>query len=490
MLQAKGIDKRFGGMHALKNVDFELREGEVHALLGENGAGKSTLIKILSGVITADCGSIAVGDQPVNIGSVAHAQLLGIRTVHQELELAGPLSVAENLCMGDPPRRWGVIDSRAMHRSAAAGIAEIGAEIDPEARVDSLSVGDRQVVEITRAIMKKARVLILDEPTAALPPREVDRLHEVIRRLKRAGAGIIYVSHRLDEVLSIADRMTVLRDGKVVSRLLRGDVDRADLVRHILGKELSEFRSEPIQVDDEAETLISCFHLSSGPELADISFRLRKGEVLGFFGLLGAGQGVIADALIGLRHAKADACNIDGDSDLPRNPRGARQRGLAYIPSDRKNIGLALGLSVLDNLIMPDLGKVSRYGVLSRSRARARAHESVTDYGIRCASIDEPAGNLSGGNQQKVSVAKWAGSNARIMVFDEPTRGVDVGARVEIYHFIRAFAANGGGVLVASSDPAEIRDVCDRAIVMRGGRISAELAANQLDERALLSSAL
>ncbi len=370
MLRLHNISKSFGGVHAVKAVDFDVREGEIHALLGENGAGKSTLMKISSGIYQPDTGTIEFGGQPVKITSVHDAKKLGIRTVHQELELAGPLSVAENISMDALPLRFGMVDRARMRKIAADGLALLGADVDPNVRVDSLSVGDRQVVEITRAIVKNARVLILDEPTAALQPKEVDRLLEAIGRLKRSGASIIYISHRLNEVLSIADRITVMRDGAVVARLNRGEADRAELVRHIVGRELAEFKADKQEADSDREVLVACSGLSSGTELDGVSFDLRAQEVVGFFGLLGAGQNSIADCLVGLKPATVTGLNICGASGLARTPRVARRRGVAYIPSDRRSAGLALGLSIQENINLPNLEAISRFGFVSRSRAR------------------------------------------------------------------------------------------------------------------------
>jgi ribose transport system ATP-binding protein len=491
MLRLEGIEKHFGGVHALKGVNFDLAAAEVHAIVGENGAGKSTLIKILSGLYRADRGTIELDGKPITIDSAVHAQSLGIQTVHQELELAGPLTVAENVFMGQLPQtRFGLVDFAAMERETRKGLAMLGANIDPEALVAGLTVGDRQIVELTRSILRQARVLIMDEPTAALPPEEVRRLFEVIRRLTAAGTAVIYVSHRLDEVIEIADRITVLRDGRLAVTIQRAEADRKKLVRHILGRELSEFHAERHDVGSDEPALVSCRALSSPLDLSNLDFDLRPGEVLGFFGLLGAGQSTIADALFGLRPAKAERCTIAGIDRLPANPKGALARGVGYVPADRKGVGLALRLSILENLFLTDMRSIARFGFVRQRYAHAKAEALVEEYSIRCHSVDQLVEDLSGGNQQKVSVAKWATRDVQVLFLDEPTRGVDVGARVEIYRFMREFAAKGRGVLIASSDPAEIASVCDRAIVLKEGRVSAALPLAALNENALLAAAL
>jgi ABC-type sugar transport system ATPase subunit len=487
-LRAYGIEKRYGGVCALRGVDFDLRCGEVHALLGENGAGKSTLIKILSGIVSLDGGRIEIDGALVNIRNAATAHALGIQTVHQELELAAPLSVAENIFMGRLPTKGGMIARGELRRSAAEALERIGATIDPDAIVASLSVSDRQVLEIVRAIVRDARILILDEPTAALPSREVDRLLAVIRRLVEKGVSVIYVSHRLEEVLRVADRVTVLRDGRRVAELEKSQIDRATLIRNILGRELAEF-SVPHRSPD-GRTDIECQGLSSGPELKNLNFHVRSGEVLGFFGLLGAGQGAVGDALFGMRPASAEHCVIGNIQGLPDCPRDALRRDMGYVPADRKGAGLAMPLSINENLLLADLKSVTRWGVWNRNAAEARGKELVERYGIRCRSLSQPVQELSGGNQQKVSVAKWAARRVRRLFLDEPTRGVDVGAKIEVYRFIRSFAAEGGCCMVASGDPAEIASVADRAIVLKNGSAVAELTGDALEEAALVEAAL
>ncbi|HEY1940851.1 MAG TPA: sugar ABC transporter ATP-binding protein [Roseiarcus sp.] len=487
-LHVQGIEKRYGGVHALRGVDFELRRGEVHALLGENGAGKSTLIKIISGLVQPDAGTIAVGDATVTLRSAAAAHALGIQTVHQELELAGPLTVAENIFMGRLPTKGGVILRRALRDLATEALQRIGAAIDPDAIVAELSISDRQVVEIVRALVRDVRILILDEPTAALPPLEVDRLLDTVRRLAEKGVSVIYVSHRLDEVLRIADRATILRDGRRVAQLERSGFDRATLVRNILGRELTEFSTAHVRPEGEAD--IEIHKLQSGAELKDLTFDVRNGEVLGFFGLLGAGQGAIGDAIFGLRPAAAKSCRIGDATGLPTRPREALRRDMGYVPADRKGAGLALGLSIVENLLLANFGSVTHGGFFDWRRAYAHAEALRESYQIRCHSLDQAVRQLSGGNQQKVSVAKWAARGVRRLFLDEPTRGVDVGAKVEIYRYIRSFAAGGGCCMVASSDPAEIASVADRAIVLKNGVKVAELTGDTLGEAALVAVAL
>ena len=487
-LAAHGIDKRFGGVHALKGVDFDLGRDEVHALVGENGAGKSTLIKILSGLVASDAGAITLDGRRVRIDSVKAAQALGIQTIHQELELALPLSVAENVFMGRLPARLGRVDFAALHRQTAQALAKIGAPIDPRASVRTLSISDRQVVEIARTIVRQARIVIMDEPTAALPPREIERLFQVIRALKAAGVAVVYVSHKLDEVLAIADRVTVLRDGALVASLARSEASRPALVRHILGRELMEFHVD--KQAPRAGAAIACRRLAAAPELADLSFDSYRGEVLGFYGLLGAGQSAIGDVLVGVRPGSAESIRINEVCGLPSDPHDAVRRGIGYVPADRKLAGLALLLSVKENLLLTDLAAIARYGWIDGRRARTRAESLVQRFRIRCSSIEQKAHQLSGGNQQKVALAKWIGRKVEILVLDEPTRGVDVGAKVEIYRVLRELAQAGSACLIASSDAGEIAAVCDRAIVMKKGRQAAELSGNALTADALTGAAI
>ena len=472
----------------MRGVDFELRPGEVHALLGENGAGKSTFIKILSGLTYPDGGRVEIDGVLVNPRSAAAAHALGIQTVHQELELAAPLSVAENIFMGRLPTKGGTIARGQLRRNAAEALEQIGATIDPDAIVASLSVSDWQVVEIVRALVRDARILILDEPTAALPPREVDRVLAVIRRLAERGVSVIYVSHRIDEVLRIADRVTVLRDGRRVSELEKKQIDRATLVRDILGRELADFPVPHRTADGRRD--IECEGLRSGSELKNLNFHVRSGEVLGFFGLLGAGQGSVGDALFGLCPASAQRCVIGTIEGLPNCPRDALRRDMGYVPADRKGAGLAMPLSVTENLLLADFKSVTRAGIFDWNAAEVRGGELVDRYGIRCRSLRQPVHELSGGNQQKVSVAKWTARRVRRLFLDEPTRGVDIGAKIEVYRFIRSFAAEGGCCMVASSDPAEIASVVDRAIVLKDGIAVAELTGDALGEAALVAAAL
>jgi ABC-type sugar transport system ATPase subunit len=376
-----------------------------------------------------------------------------------------------------------------LHRQTAEALAKIGAPIDPRSRVRTLSISDRQVVEIARTIVREARIVIMDEPTAALPPREIERLFQVIRALKAAGVAVVYVSHKLDEVLAIADRVTVLRDGARVASLERSEASRPALVRHILGRELMEFHVGK-RAPRRAGAAIACRGLAAAPELADLSFDSYRGEVLGFYGLLGAGQSAIGDVLVGVRPGSAESIRINEVCGLPSDPHDAVRRGIGYVPADRKVAGLALRLSVKENLLLTDLAAIARYGWIDERRARTRAESLVQRFSIRCSSIEQKTHQLSGGNQQKVALAKWIGRKVEILVLDEPTRGVDVGAKVEIYRVLRELAQAGSACLIASSDAGEIAAVCDRAIVMKEGRRAAELSGNALTADALTAAAI
>ncbi len=485
---ARGIVKNFGGVRALRGVDFAVHPGEVRAIVGENGAGKSTLTKVLSGVVEPDSGEIALSGVPTRITSPMHARQLGIAVVHQELELAGALSIAENLFLGTLPGRFGLLSRRDLYARARAALEQLGCAFDPFRLVRTLSVAEQQIVEIARAIVQDARTIFFDEPTAALSPVEAGRVHDRIRRLRDSGVAIVYISHNLDDVLDIADRITVMRDGRVVAETAAADTDRATLVQEILGRELAAL--DPAHGAARSDPVLRCRNLSTPPGLDTVSFDVNRSEIVGFFGLLGAGQGLIAETLFGQAERPSGEVEVLGQPGVPADARQAMSRGLGYVPPDRKRQGLALDLSIQDNLTMTCPGQISRFGLFDRHKAAAIARKAVADFDIRCSGIHQKAGALSGGNQQKIVLGKWQASGARIMLLEQPTRGVDVGARGEIYRIMRRHAEAGGASLVFSSDAEEISMSCDRAYVLRKGRIAAEIGAAELSVSSLLRAAL
>jgi ABC-type sugar transport system ATPase subunit len=495
LLRGIGLAKRYDGVRALEGVNFSVCEGEVHALVGENGAGKSTLTKILAGIVQPDQGEIRWRGQPVSFDRPASATQRGIHTVHQELELALPLSVAENVFLGNLPGkgRIGLVDRRLLREKTENALRQLGGgDIDPDRAVHTLPIADRQVVEIARALVHgDLRLLILDEPTAALPPLEAGRVLSRVRGLRDAGVGIIYISHRLDEVIGIADRISVLRDGQKIIEMQGSTSDRASLITHILGRELGELNLEKAKPHDARARMLECRALSAPPDLEDLTFDVGRGEIVGFFGLLGSGQSLVAQALFGLHPVDRADCEIAGHAGLPRFPAEAIAWGIGYVPADRKGEGLATRLSIEENILMAALERVTRVGIIDRPHAREIATEISSRYDVRCRSLDQAVRELSGGNQQKVALGKWAATRGtQLLLLDEPTRGVDVGAKAEIYRLLRQFADNGGSCVVCSSDVEEVRTVADRAYVMRRGKIATELSNASLNETALIGAAL
>lgn len=488
VFSAEGVSKRFGGVQALHSVDFEIRAGEVTGLLGENGAGKSTLIKIMSGLYRPDAGTLAVDGRAVQARNVREVQALGVQTVHQELELAPPLSVAENIYMGRLPTRRGMVDRRALMAEAGQLLARLKMPIAPDALVRNLSVAGQQMVEIARALCRDARFLILDEPTAALPPSEVTALLAVVRSLADSGVGFVFVTHRLDEITRVCDSVVVLRDGRRVARLTHGQLDRATMLRHILGRDLDEAPPRRSAVVRDAALQVK--GLSSDADLDGLTFSASTQEVLGFFGLLGAGQGAIGDSLFGLRQAAAESVSFGESTALPRSPQEAVGCGMAYVPADRKGAGLAMGLSIAENLALPNFARFAQAGVLRRGVLREHAQAMVRRFQIRCRDAQQPVRELSGGNQQKVSFAKWLSRDIKLLFVDEPSRGVDVGARQDLYTHLRTLSTQGCVVLFASSDPSEIVALADRVLVLRRGRVNAELVGDEITEAALVGAAI
>lgn len=476
LLAARGIHKRYPGVHALAGADLEVHAGEVHALVGENGAGKSTLMKILSGAVAPDDGTLEVGGRAVRLHSPRDAHALGIRMIHQELSLVPALSVAENILLGAEPTRMGLVHRRALRDRCAAVLDRLGQRIPLDAPVGSLSLAQRQMVEIAKAISRDARVLIMDEPTAILPDGEVSALFALVRQLRGEGMAVIHISHRLEEIFRIADRVTVLRDGAVVHSAPVDGLTREAIVRLMVGRELAA--GYPPPAAEPGPELLRVRGLSRG-FVRDVNLVLRAGEVLGLVGLVGSGRSELARAIFGADARDAGEIELAGRRIDPRSPREAIDAGIALLPEDRKTQGLILHDLVRRNVALATLAERTRGGLVDERRERAAVDEWVESLRIRTPGIDRPVRLLSGGNQQKVVLARWMLARSRVIIFDEPTRGVDVGAKAEIYALVRALTARGAGVILISSDLPEALGMSDRVLVMREGRVAAELARAQ-----------
>lgn len=485
-LTLRGIVKRFGGVTALAGVNFELRAGEIHALLGENGAGKSTLIKILGGIHRPDAGEILVEGRAVDIQDVQDADRLGIRLIHQELSLAPNLSVAENICLGREPARFGFLRRRQLFADAQALIAELGLpEIGSlETRVADLSVAQQQMVEIARALSTRARILILDEPTASLSESETEALFTKLRRLSRQGVGIIYISHRLEEVRRLAHRITVLRDGRSVGTQATAELNQSELIRLMVGRDLKAHYPRPPW--KPGATALTVRNLRNA-HVHSVSFELRYGEILGFAGLVGAGRTELARALFGIDPLHEGEILIEGKPATLRSPSDARAAGLALVPEDRKREGLVLTGSVAYNLALPWTRDWIRGCVPDHQRRAGIVSRAVQNLGIRLADPEQPIGSLSGGNQQKVVVGKWMERPPRILILDEPTRGVDVGAREEMFAIIHRMVEQGMAVILISSDLPEVMNLSHRLALYRDGRIVREVAAQEITPEELMA---
>jgi ribose transport system ATP-binding protein len=489
LLSLQGISKRFPGVQALSDVRFDLQAGEVHALMGENGAGKSTLIKILCGVQPPDEGDIVLDGAPVTIASPVDAHAMGISSVHQELHFEPYLTVAENIFLGrQPTNRLGLIDHARLRREARKVLAELGVSIDVRALAGQLSIAERQVVAIARAVSMRARIMIFDEPTSSLTRRESALLMAMIRRLRDQSIGIMYVSHRMEEVFDLCDRVTVFRDGRYVATRDVGATSMAELVHMIVGRDLE---SPGAKVEAAAgPEVLEVRHLSKRGMLRDISFSLRRGEIVGLAGLVGAGRTELARVIFcDLLPDHGDVL-VEGRPFRGRNPRNAIQAGIGFVPEDRKEQGLVTSLTVMSNISMARLGSLSWLGVVSSARERRLAREYVERLAIRTPSIEQKAMYLSGGNQQRVVVAKWLATQPKVLIVDEPTRGIDVGAKAEIHNLLRELAARGMAVLMISSDMPEILAVSDRVLVMHQGHMAGELPAATATQEAIMNYAM
>ncbi len=489
----RGIRKRFSSVEVLKGVDLTLHEGEVLALLGENGAGKSTLMKILSGDYSRDGGEILLSGTPVQINSPRDAENAGIRVIYQELNYAPDLSVAENVLMGHLPRRPGplgslLVDWQESYRRTGEILATLTKEIDPRDPVGSLSVGKQQLVEIAKALSGNARILVMDEPTAALASREVQMLFETITSLRARGVGIIYISHRLDEVEEVAQRVTVLRDGTVAGDVPLAQVTRREIVRMMVGREVETLY--PARQGVPGEPILEVSGLTRAGVFEDVSFTVRAGEIVGLYGLLGAGQTEVVNALFGANPAHQGQIKVMGKPVSIRSPRDGKRCGIGLVPEDRKREGVVLSMSVADNLTLGNWQAVSSGGVFQPTRERERTDYWVKRLAVRFSrSPDQEIGTLSGGNQQKIVIARWLEAGTRVLLLSEPTRGVDVGARADIYAVIEELREQGLGLVLVSSDMEELLGLSDRTLVFSRGRIVQELDRAAASQEALLAAA-
>jgi len=488
LLRLRGIRKGFPGVVALDGVDFDLRPGEVHVLLGENGAGKSTFVRILSGATTRDAGTIEVAGREVEIGSPRRAQDLGISAIYQEFNLVPDLTAAQNIFLGREPARGGVIDRGKLNGDARALLEGLGVRLDPGTPVRSLGVAQQQMVEVAKALSTQARVLIMDEPTSALTESEIRELFAAMRRLTARGVGIIYISHRMEEIAQVGSRVTVFRDGRHVGTVDAASASVPSLIKMMAGRELTEHF--PRRRTPPGGELLRVENLVRGKRLRGVSLALRAGEVVGIAGLLGAGRTELARAIVGADRPDSGRVVIQGQEVRARGPADAIRRGVGFLPEDRKTQGLVLGLAVHSNLGLPSAHRLSRMGVLDGAALAASAQRWVDDLRIKTPSLAQLVGLLSGGNQQKVVLGKWLATGAQILILDEPTRGIDVGARMEIYELMNRLTEAGVGILMISSDLPEVLGMSDRVLVMREGRVAAELLAADATQERVLGFAL
>jgi ribose transport system ATP-binding protein len=490
LLEARDLTKTYPGTTALRNVSFDLMPGEVHCLIGENGAGKSTLIKILAGAVTPDSGEILIEGRSVGHSGVRERRDLGISVIYQDLNLVPQLTVAENIFLGHEPRtRLGSVDTKRMRETSRELVGTLGVSFPVGQRVGDLPIPLQQLTATARALSLNGKVLIMDEPSTVLGGRDLDVLFEVVRRLRRRGIGIIYISHHLDEVFELGDRVTVLRDGQFVGTKPVGEVDKDGLIRMMVGRSLGEL-NRPMGGRRVGEEILRVAGLSSGARLRDISFTLHRGEVVGIAGLVGAGRTELARAIVGLDRFSSGEIAFAGQARSIRGPHQAVDLGITLVPEDRKAEGLVSVLSVRANAALSILGRLSRMGFLRFAALRRRTDGLAKRMAIKAPRLDMLVSGLSGGNQQKVVLAKCLATDCKVLILDEPTRGVDVGAKVEIYRLIEELVGEGMAILLISSELPEILSLSDRVLVMSGGRITAELDARTATQEELMRHAV
>jgi ribose transport system ATP-binding protein len=479
LLTVRNLSKGFPGVQALDGVSLDVFAGEVHVLMGENGAGKSTLMKILAGVYTADSGEINFDGQVIAPSNPLEAMAQGITLINQELGVATNLTVAENVFMGSEPHRWGIIDRHLMAEKTQEVLEKLGAPFPPATRASTLKVAEQQQVDIARALVHNSRVLIMDEPTAALSEREIERLFDLIRGLRDQGMAIVYISHRLAEVSVLADRVSVLRDGQYIGTLTGEQMDNNSIVSMMVGRSLQDFYEHQVS-DTKRDNFLVVKDMEDGKRVKGVSFQAAAGEILAFAGLVGSGRTELARLIFGADKGQSGEVWVDGSKLTIRSPQDAIDQGVGYVPEERKTEGLFLGMSSQDNIVMNVMQQRARFGILDRSQNDEITAKAIDQLNIKVANPRTPAVSLSGGNQQKLLLARWLQIRPRVLILDEPTRGVDVGAKSEIYKLIGEIARSGVAVIFISSELPEVVGLAQRVLVMREGRITTDITDKDL----------
>ena len=489
ILTMKGIDKSFPGVHALKEVNLEIRKGEVCALMGENGAGKSTLMKVLTGIYTKDAGEIVFEGRTAAFTNPKEAQDAGIAIVHQELNMMQQLTVAQNIFIGREFMKGKFIDDRKMNEESKKLFERLNIDIDPVETMSSLTIGKQQMCEIARAISKDVKLIVFDEPTAALTETEIEELFKIIRDLRKKELGIIYISHRMDEIKVITDRVTVMRDGEYAGTLITKSCTKDDIINRMVGRTIYETPKEKSNIPDNAPVVLKVENLNAGKMVQNVSFALRKGEILGFSGLMGAGRTETARALFGADKKKSGDIYINGQKAIINSPQDAIKAGIGYLSEDRKRFGLVLDKTIVENTSMSSLEKFTKGLFIDRKKEEKTAKEYIDKLKTKTPTAHTQVASLSGGNQQKVVIAKWLARDCDILIFDEPTRGIDVGAKNEIYHLMNELAKQGKSIIMISSEMTEILRMSDRIIVMCEGRKTGEFLIEEASQEIIMHAA-
>lgn len=488
MVELEGVSKSFPGVKALNKVDFNLKSGEVLALLGENGAGKSTLMKIISGVYKKDEGTLKLFGEEVEDLTPLKAQELGVSIIHQELNLCPHLTVYQNIFLGREETNRGVMSDKKMKKEAAAILKELNIELDPDEIVGNLSVSKQQMVEIAKALSTNCKVLIMDEPTSALTSKEIDDLFKIIKKLKAEGKGIVYISHKLEELKYIVDRVMILRDGEYITSMMYADTTLEKIIAHMVGREIKE--KFPRVETSKGKKILEVKGLNAGKLVRDVTFDLYEGEIVGIAGLMGAGRTETTRAIFGADPVESGNIYLEGKEVKIKTPMDAIREGIVLAPEDRKKDGLCTKLSIMDNISLPNLDHLcNKFGMVLKAKEKTMTEKTIDNLKVRLAHAGVDAGSLSGGNQQKIVVGKWLARNSKVVIFDEPTRGIDVAAKVEIYNLMNKLKEDGIGVLFVSSEMPEILGISDRILVMCEGRITKELLREEATQDIILKYA-